>query len=81
MTPQTVVVSLILTKVKLKFTRKTIVEEVDDYKVEITLAEAIEKEPEAIDLELGDPFVEVIDPRVFGRRLVLQQNSFRAKTS
>ena len=51
------------------YSEKTIVEEVDDYKVEITLAEAIEKEPDAIDLEIGDPFVEVIDPRVFGRRL------------
>ena len=35
------------------YSEKTIVEEVDDYKIEITLAEAIEKEPEAIDLELG----------------------------
>ena len=58
------------------YSEKTIVEEVDDYKVEITLAEAIEKEPEAIDLELGDPFVEVIDPRVFGRRLVATAKQF-----
>ena len=58
------------------YAEKTIVEEVDDYKVEITLAEAIEKEPEAIDLELGDPFVEVIDPRVFGRRLVATAKQF-----
>jgi N utilization substance protein A len=52
---------------------------VDDYKIEITLAEAIEKEPEAIDLELGDPFVEVIDPRVFGRRLVATAKQFFAQ--
>ena len=46
------------------YAEKTIVEEIDDYKVEITLDEAIEKEPEAADLEIGDVFVEVIDPRV-----------------
>ena len=61
------------------YAEKTIVEEVDDYKVEITLAEAIEKEPEAVDLELGDPFVEVIDPRVFGRRLVATAKQFFAQ--
>jgi len=52
------------------YAEKTIVNEIDDYKVEITLAEAIEKEPDAADLEVGDVFVEIIDPRVFGRRLV-----------
>lgn len=61
------------------YSEKMIVEEVDDYKVEITLAEAIEKEPDAIDLELGDPFVEVIDPRVFGRRLVATAKQFFAQ--
>ena len=61
------------------YSEKTIVEEVDDYKVEITLAEAIEKEPDAVDLELGDPFVEVIDPRVFGRRLVATAKQFFAQ--
>ena len=61
------------------YSEKIIVEEVDDYKVEITLAEAIEKEPDAVDLELGDPFVEVIDPRVFGRRLVATAKQFFAQ--
>ena len=61
------------------YAEKTIVEEVDDYKVEITLDEAIEKEPEASDLELGDIFVEVIDPRVFGRRLVTTAKQFFAQ--
>ncbi len=61
------------------YSEKTIVEEVDDYKVEITLDEAIEKEPEAVDLELGDPFVEVIDPRVFGRRIVATAKQFFAQ--
>ncbi len=61
------------------YAEKTIVEEIDDYKVEITLEEAIEKEPEAADLEIGDIFVEVIDPRVFGRRLVTTAKQFFAQ--
>ena len=61
------------------YAEKTIVEEIDDYKVEITLEEAITKEPEAEDLEVGDIFVEVIDPRVFGRRLVVTAKQFFAQ--
>mgnify|MGYP001287310976 FL=1 len=61
------------------YAEKTIVEEIDDYKVEITLEEAIEKEPDAADLEVGDIFVEVIDPRVFGRRLVVTAKQFFAQ--
>ena len=53
------------------YAEKTIVEEIDDYKVEITLEEAIAKEPEAAEgLSVGDIFVEVIDLRVFGRRII-----------
>ena len=53
------------------YAEKTIVEEVDDYKVEITIDEAKEKEPEAAKgLVVGDVFVEVIDLRVFGRRII-----------
>ena len=53
------------------YAEKTIVEEIDDYKVEITLEEAIAKEPEAAEgLSIGDIFVEIIDLRVFGRRIV-----------
>ena len=61
------------------YAEKTIVDEIDDYKVEITLEEAIEKEPDASDLEVGDVFVEVIDPRVFGRRLVVTAKQFFAQ--
>ena len=61
------------------YSEKTIVEEIDDYKVEITLEDAIKKEPDAIDLELGDVFVEVIDPRMFGRRLVTTAKQFFAQ--
>tara|TARA_B100001250_G_scaffold414254_1_gene451554 strand:+ start:1317 stop:2606 length:1290 start_codon:yes stop_codon:yes gene_type:complete len=61
------------------YAEKLIVDEVDDYKVEITLKEAILKEPEAADLEIGDPFVEVIDPRIFGRRLITSAKQFLAQ--
>ena len=61
------------------YAEKLIVDEVDDYKVEITLEEAIKKEPDAADLELGDPFVEVIDPRIFGRRLITSAKQFLAQ--
>jgi N utilization substance protein A len=61
------------------YAEKTIVDEIDDYKVEILLKDAIEKEPDAADLEVGDVFVEVIDPRVFGRRLVVTAKQFFAQ--
>jgi N utilization substance protein A len=61
------------------YSEKTIVEEIDDFKVEITLPEAIAIEPDAADLELGDIFVEVIDPRVFGRRLVTTAKQYFAQ--
>ena len=61
------------------YAEKTIVEEIDDYKVEITMEDAIEKEPDAADLEVGDVFVEVIDPRMFGRRLVITAKQFFAQ--
>ena len=62
------------------YAEKTIVEEIDDYKVEITLDEAKEKEPEAAEeLVLGDVFVEVIDLRVFGRRIINTAKHFFAQ--
>lgn len=59
------------------YAEKTIVEEIDDYKVEITLEEAIAKEPEEAEgLTIGDVFVEVIDLRVFGRRIISTAKHF-----
>jgi N utilization substance protein A len=46
---------------------KTIVEEVADPITEVTLEKAQEVEP---DLELGDEYIEIIDPSKFGRRLI-----------
>ena len=62
------------------YAEKTIVEEVDDYKVEITLEEAFEKEPEIAEgLIVGDIFVEVIDLTVFGRRIINTAKHFFAQ--
>jgi len=62
------------------YAEKTIVEEVDDYKVEITLDDAIEKEPEAAEgLVVGDIFVEVIDLTLFGRRIINTAKHFFAQ--
>ena len=44
-----------------------IVEEIDDYKVEITLEEAIQKEPDAADLEINSP--------AEGKRVTIHQNA------
>ena len=62
------------------YAEKTIVEEIDDYKVEITLDEAIKKEPEAAEgLVVGDVFVEVVDLTVFGRRIINTAKHFFAQ--
>jgi N utilization substance protein A len=47
--------------------QRVIVEEVTDPVSEISLADAQKTEP---DLQIGDPFIEVIDPLSFGRRLI-----------
>ena len=46
---------------------KTIVEDVEDPVLEISLEKAKEVEP---DLEIGDEFMEIVDPSQFGRRLI-----------
>ncbi len=49
------------------YQQKTVVDEVADPLHEIGIEEAREVEP---DLEVGDPYVEIIDPDSFGRRLI-----------
>lgn len=58
------------------YAEKTIVDEIEDPIFEITLQEVLAKDPELTDLEVGEIFVEVIDPRVFGRRLVHTAKQF-----
>jgi len=50
------------------YQNKLIVEEVEDEVEEITLEAAQQVEP---DLEVGDEFIEIIDPMSFGRRLIV----------
>ncbi len=47
---------------------KTIVEEVEDEVTQISIDEARKTMP---DLELGDEYLEIIDPSTFGRRLII----------
>ncbi len=61
------------------YIEKTIVEEIDDQKCEITLEEVLKKEPELSDLTIGDPYVEVVDPAIFGRRIVAHAKNFFAQ--
>jgi len=51
----------------------TIVEEVENPVIEISIAKACIVEP---DLEVGDPFIEIIDPTDFGRRLITTAKQF-----
>ncbi|MBN1352187.1 transcription termination factor NusA [candidate division KSB1 bacterium] len=50
------------------YQNKTIVEHVQDENLEINLEAAQAFEP---DLEIGDEFVEIVDPASFGRRLII----------
>ncbi|MEE9466497.1 MAG: NusA N-terminal domain-containing protein, partial [Candidatus Neomarinimicrobiota bacterium] len=51
----------------------TIVEEVENPVIEISMDKAHTVEP---DLEVGDPFIEIIDPTDFGRRLITTAKQF-----
>ena len=50
------------------YQNKSIVDEVHNENTEIDLASARKVEP---DLDVGDEFVEIIDPASFGRRLII----------
>ncbi|HDY75248.1 MAG TPA: transcription termination factor NusA, partial [Candidatus Marinimicrobia bacterium] len=54
---------------------KMIVDVLDDPVLEILLEDAQKEMPEE-DFEIGDVFVEVIDPRIFGRRMVNTAKQF-----
>ena len=58
------------------YAEKTIVEEVTDSISEIILDDVHKLEPDITDLELGDMFVEVIDPKIFGRRMITHAKNF-----
>ena len=58
------------------YAEKTIVKSVDDQILEISIDDVIKSSPEFSDLNVGDPFVEVIDPTVFGRRMITHARNF-----
>lgn len=58
------------------YAEKVIVDIVEDPNMEITLQDALKKEPDLTDIQVDDTFVEVIDPRVFGRRLIAHAKQF-----
>jgi len=58
------------------YSEKIIVEEVNDPLCEITLEEVLVKNPELTDLQVGDPYVEVVDPTIFGRRIIATAKQF-----
>ena len=55
------------------YQEKVIVDKVSDSVHEISLLEAQKTEP---DLEIGDPFIEIINPASFGRRLIFHAKQF-----
>ena len=53
------------------YVEKMIVEDVEDPVMEITLEEISEVDSEmANDLSVGDSYIEIIDPMIFGRRMI-----------
>ena len=59
------------------YVEKTIVDDVEDPVMEITLEEISQVDAEmAKDLEIGDTYVEIIDPMIFGRRMIHMAKQF-----
>ena len=59
------------------YVEKSIVDDIEDPVMEITLDEISKVDPEmADDLELGDTYVEIINPLIFGRRLIHMAKQF-----
>ena len=58
------------------YAEKTIVKEITDSISEIILDDVHKLEPDITDLKLGDMFVDVIDPKIFGRRMITHAKNF-----
>ena len=58
------------------YSEKTIVDKVEEPHIEITLKEVLKKDPDLNDLQVGDPYVEVIEPTVFSRRIIAHAKQF-----
>lgn len=61
------------------YAEKLIVDKVEDSACEITKNEVLKQDPSLADLEVGDTFVEVVDPTVFGRRMIAHAKQFFAQ--
>jgi len=62
------------------YVEKTIVDDVEDPVMEITLDEIFNIDPElAEDLEIGESYIEIIDPSIFGRRMIHLAKQFFAQ--
>ena len=59
------------------YVEKDIVDDVEDPVMEITLEEIAKVDSEmAKDLEVGDSYIEIIDPMIFGRRMIYMAKQF-----
>lgn len=58
------------------YAEKIIVDAISDPHTEITIKEVLKQDPELSDLQIGDPFIEVIDPRIFSRRIIAHAKQF-----
>ena len=62
------------------YVEKTIVDDMEDPVMEITLDEISDIDPElAEDLEIGESYIEIIDPSIFGRRMIHLAKQFFAQ--
>ena len=62
------------------YVEKTIVDDIEDPVMEITLDEISDIDPElAEDLEIGESYIEIIDPSIFGRRMIHLAKQFFAQ--
>ena len=58
------------------YAEKIVVKNVENPMQEITAEDALQKEPELVEIIVGDPFVEIVSPEIFGRRMVAHAKQF-----
>ena len=58
------------------YAEKIVVKNVENPMQEITAEDALQKEPELEEINVGDPFVEIVSPEIFGRRMIAHAKQF-----
>ena len=58
------------------YAEKIVVKNVENPIQEITAEDALQKEPELGEINVGDPFVEIVSPEIFGRRMIAHAKQF-----